>query len=713
MEEQAHFVIDVGDGWWPSLQPGFFGPEGHAVAFMRRSDSGDRVYVVDVETGQPTRVVQPVPPEGYSGYVAQLRPVVQRRPLGDVHRLRVVASYYRPDVLSRVIEETWIVTWEGAGNEPLCEGRISPDGRYTAWMEGRPVSARHIFQVGPEEPVPSVVIADAGTCEPILRVRYAILLDHGWEGQWLAHSKGLLIRVEDGFAVLRLHTTPALDLLPAPPSAPPHSWGPLPPPSGSYGTGLLYDLAGIYHYGYRWVEFPVFDALSLGDGVSKWGVVRWGYSNSDVQFITTDYLGEADVAWDLQPPEVELLVPVLAVVSDGSPDALNLEWTGGPAAATGWQYRTARGEWLDMPEASAETRRYRLDGLREGASYSVQVRAVVGTVASEPSEEVRNETPTLDPNGIPWLGLWRIVEGGRAWRVGATVVDIPAGMRVFARAYPPGDPRSPYKLSYIFDAESDSTMSVATDFGAECSRFISPSAAGRNVGALFDQIIASARVTLDARPDLTTVTTGDRGLVSLRWFGAPDEVTHWEYRLRGPYPIDGPWPETPWGEWMEVAGSDADTRSHRVRGLPDGTSWSFQVRAVAGNTAGAPSRLVHGASAVVGPDGVPQLRGYPQRAEGGRTWRLADSPTVIDVPADLEVELSEPDADGGTTFHITNAADDYGVYVNAETATELGTSFGWFVAEPPCGFNSRPATVDWDELFEQLRASIRLQPLAR
>ena len=717
MEEQARFVIDVEDGWWPSRPPGVIAPDGRAVAFVRRSDSGDRVYVIDVETGQPTRIVQPVPPEGYLGSVHQLRP------LSDNVRLSVVASYHRPDVLSRIIEESWIVTWEGAGSEPYCEGRLSPDGRYTAWMEGRPVGAKYLFQVGPEEPVPSVVIADAATCEPILRVRYAVLLDSGWEGQWLANSEGLVIRVEDGFAIVRLHTTPALVLLPRPPTAPPHNWGPL--PSGSFGGGFLYDLAGIYlgsdHWYFGrdpWVRFPAFDALSLGDGLSKWGVVRWGYWDSGVQFITSPHLGEASVIWDLQPPEVELLVPVLLVVSDGAADALVLYWTGGPGNATTWQYRTrgpwngdraAWGEWTDIPARAAATRSYRLTGLGEGISYGVQVRGVVGTFASGASDSVWGEVPTLDANGVPWLptGGEQVAEGGRAWRVGGTVVDIPAGTRVSAEWQGPVDPMPPHEEIIITDVQSGSMLGVSTDFGAECWRHLRTSAPGRDVNALFDQVIASARVQLDAEPRLTATTPGDRGVVTLRWVGGADDATSWEYRLRGPYPIGGSWPDLPWAGWTEVPGSDAATRSHSVIGLPEGTAWVFQVRAVAGSVAGAPSVEALGGTAVVGPDGIPQLHGYAQWAGGGRTWRLGDSPTVIDVPAGLVVHASPRYSDGQIAVSERTTGDWILVDVEAATETEFEGGIGSIV--PPCGVS---LAGHW-QLVEQMRASLRLQPLVR
>ena len=52
------------------------------------------------------------------------------------------------------------------------------------------------------------------------------------------------------------------------------------------------------------------------------------------------------------------------------------------------------------------------------------------------------------------------------------------------------------------------------------------------------------------------------------------------------------------------------------------------------------------------------------------------------------------------------------MYVNAETGTELGASFGGVVMEPPCGVNPALPYRDLDALFDQVRASIPLQPFA-
>ena len=208
------------------------------------------------------------------------------------------------------------------------------------------------------------------------------------------------------------------------------------------------------------------------------------------------------------------LGPDMIVVSDGSHDALLLEWTGGPENVTRWQYRVrawgnaspqAWSVWTTIPNSTATTTSYRLTGLRVNGNrgaYEMQVRAVVGTTAGLASNVARGvthktgRTPRIYPD--------QIVEGdGRQqWRVHELgwVVTIPDGMRVRGgKGWVSGDIGSGVTL---FDHESGSSLAL-NDRGSEVGRdIVTPAAGGtsaqngpqRDVGALFDQIVASVRV---------------------------------------------------------------------------------------------------------------------------------------------------------------------------------------------------------------------------
>ena len=232
------------------------------------------------------------------------------------------------------------------------------------------------------------------------------------------------------------------------------------------------------------------------------------------------------------------------------------------------------------------------------------------------------------------------------------------------------------------------------------------------MNALFDRIVASARVQIEAPPWLTVAATGERGEVRLRWFGGPWNATHWEYRLRGPYWCqtgsdcdDSQRRDLPWGEWTDIAGGAA-AGSHLVSGLPNLAVWDFQVRARVGDAAGTESRWDLGGPAVVGPDGIPQLHRF-YNGEGGRTWRLGESPTVVDVPIGLVVGVLDRYSIG--RFHVSDAAGVDGILVDAETASWGESGGGVYSNDPPCGGTSERNRA----LFDAMRASVRLKPIAR
>ena len=132
---------------------------------------------------------------------------------------------------------------------------------------------------------------------------------------------------------------------------------------------------------------------------------------------------------------------------------------------------------------------------------------------------------------------------------------------------------------------------------------------------------------------------------------------------------------------------------------------------MAGGVTGAESREAEGSPAVVGPDGIPELHVHTRAAGSGRTWRLADSPTVFNLPPGLEVRAWGRDDLGDGVLAITSDAIAHTVYVHAETAVELESHGGGFLTAPPCDDQS---TIPYHlvELFDQMRASIRIQPIA-
>ena len=201
----------------------------------------------------------------------------------------------------------------------------------------------------------------------------------------------------------------------------------------------------------------------------------------------------------------------MIVVSDGSHDALLLEWTGGPENVTRWQYRERAwvnrraqpwGIWQNVPGSSATTTSYRLTGLSAGSAYDVQVRAVTGTTPGAPSNV--GEGLTYPTGRIPYIDPGELVEGdGRTeWRIrvcGCTVV-IPNGMRVEVGRS--GVPDNGPVGTGIIDVATGSQLALGSRGHEIARRIVTPVSDGgaqnlrpiRDVSALFDQIVASVRL---------------------------------------------------------------------------------------------------------------------------------------------------------------------------------------------------------------------------
>ena len=198
----------------------------------------------------------------------------------------------------------------------------------------------------------------------------------------------------------------------------------------------------------------------------------------------------------------------LTVVSDGATDALILEWTGG--AADKWQYRArtwnqeayafrAWGQWTDIPGSTSQTRRHRLTNLTSNTGYNIEIRPVVNGVAGSGSNVA--EGITQISNKAPMINPGQVVEGdGRTeWRLHnlSFVFVIPDGMRL--RAGEGGVGTGGVSVS-VFDVETGSSLSFS-GFGKERRRSIKTptrdvqggAVITRNIGVLFDQIVASVR----------------------------------------------------------------------------------------------------------------------------------------------------------------------------------------------------------------------------
>ena len=203
--------------------------------------------------------------------------------------------------------------------------------------------------------------------------------------------------------------------------------------------------------------------------------------------------------------------PHVLMFSDGAATELVIEWTGGPADATGWQFRTRSPsgyrphpeqgwgasrqdttKWRGIPESAVSSCSYRITGLRSRHSYDVQMRAKVpgggygveSNVAEGTTQYDNGRAPTISPNDVvkgDGLTRWRVhalrwtfsipdgvlIRGGPAWINGVSGVT-------------------------IFDHETGSSLYFSAS-GHELGRSVGATT-GRDVHALFDYISGSVDV---------------------------------------------------------------------------------------------------------------------------------------------------------------------------------------------------------------------------
>ena len=97
-------------------------------------------------------------------------------------------------------------------------------------------------------------------------------------------------------------------------------------------------------------------------------------------------------------------------------------------------------------------------------------------------------------------------------------------------------------------------------------------------GGIILEIVPGTTATRDPVPSnphdgvVPLSAAAGSGQVTLTWDLAGVGIERWEYRQS----TDG---GVTWTDWMEVAGSGADTTTHTVTGLQNGTVYTFQVRA--------------------------------------------------------------------------------------------------------------------------------------
>ena len=242
-----------------------------------------------------------------------------------------------------------------------------------------------------------------------------------------------------------------------------------------------------------------------------------------------------------------------------------------------------------------------------------------------------------------------------------------------------------------------------------------------------DQHILAAETvqatTADSR-GLVAITGGSEGEIVLEWTPADERTQRWQYREKAAWAYrNGQYYEPTWSAWLDVPQSDANTQSLRVTGLTPGWVYEFQVRPRPAG-AGAASRVIDGATAVFGSDGIPEaLSGF--FLERGRRFRFDGSDFTFVVPPWMVLVVgSGGHPMTGVVAILTYAATGAGAAVDIDTGRMVRETV-WDAATNSYKFvDSRTGEIvdsrrglapapghDLSVLWDEIRQSIRREPL--
>jgi titin len=280
----------------------------------------------------------------------------------------------------------------------------------------------------------------------------------------------------------------------------------------------------------------------------------------------------------------------------------------GGAALSRYEYQLdGDGPWIST---GAATEPFRIEGLVNGRTYGVQVRAVnaAGTGAASGSASGTPRTTPAAPS------------------ISAVALDTGAVQVTFTLGSDGGS--SITNLQYSIDggdtwitrspAAVTSPLTISGLVGGETYAVRLRAVNAQGPGAASNESLVTAKGTPEA-PELDSVVPGDRSLV-LNVTPGPNggsAITNYEYSLNG-------------GSTWTTRSPASPASPLLVGGLDNGTEYDVRVRAVNAAGSGAASPIV---------------AATPRTTPGAPT---IDAETISGVGGELDVEFSAPVSDGGS-----------------------------------------------------------------
>ncbi len=241
--------------------------------------------------------------------------------------------------------------------------------------------------------------------------------------------------------------------------------------------------------------------------------------------------------------------------------------------------------WTEISNSDADTTSHTVSGLTGGTAYDFQIQALAGIAVGTRSDVV-SATPLL-PDPPAKLANVSVTVGNQSvtlsWdNPNSDVVD------GYEYRQGTGDPLSwgewtAFSGRFIALGGKIQRVVVGLTNGTTYS-FQVRATAGTVKGVASDTVTATP-VAPPAKPTGLSATAGVLQ-VTLSWSDPSNSnITHYEFRQR----VTG---SNTWDSWTEISNSDADTTSHTVTGLTGGTTYDFQIQALAGIAVGTRSDVV-------------------------------------------------------------------------------------------------------------------------
>ena len=406
-----------------------------------------------------------------------------------------------------------------------------------------------------------------------------------------------------------------------------------------------------------------------GDEVTFTGTLSGTLGDNDFHIEHT--FGNQKIIFTATPPPVPVAPTNLSATAGDTEATLN--WANpNDSSITKYQFRQAQGAtvpdstaWADITGSGAGTTSHTVTGLTNGQQYAFQIRAVNNGGNSDASDTA-TATPRVDTT--PSFGTETIDDQNYTRNTAIATLTLPEATGGNGTLTYSLNPAAPAGLA--FDAANRTLTGTPTAVQSETAYTYTVTDADGDTASLTFNITIAEAVEPPASPSNLIAIAGDTR-VTLAWID-PNDPTITGYEVLYQYGSD---------PWEPIEGSDATTTRHTVENLVNGTEYTFQIRAVAGNVPGDPSIAVKATPQVAVPDAPDNLTATAGDRSVSLSWDLPTNASVLDkvqVRHQARGETTwEPWTDlaaDATTHTLTNLKNgqDYLFEVRAESASGAG-----------------------------------------